>query len=698
MHATRSLGAVLRTILNHMKGDNRPRDVSNRSESIGNMRIRDVIVLAGLFALIPNLAGAQAAPSEELPVEELYHLDPLVVTATRNAQSLSTAPASISVIGNDELRERPAADLTDALRDLPGISLTAGSQGRRGIQIRGMDASYTLILVDGKRVNSSEAVFRHNDYDIGMLPVESIERIEVVRGGMSALYGSEALGGVINIITKPAGPDWRGSIGTEVQSPTGGSGGLEFRTNGHASGALVPDRLSLAVTGGFNRRDEWHAWSAAPVLDGDGAAVTRPDGSAVHWQDLATLEGRNDYNARAELTWTPGGSQTIGAEYGRSSQRRFGEYYIQGWGIADTDLDRQDVVVTHRSAPRWGSTEARGYGEWVTTSDGLEQTNAVVEGSLNATFGRHDFTVGGEARRVHLVSPTEFTATGAASVQQQAVYAQNQLAFTQAFTLLAGARLDRHENFGLHLTPRGYIVFTPDSRLTIKGGVGTAFRSPTLRQLSPESLTPSCRGACVIAGNPDLAPETSVSYELSANFSGRGWAGSVTGFQNDIDNLIDTPRGTGVPPIGTDPSGLPLYGPVNVNQARVRGIETTLRGEVGRLSMTGNYTFLDAVDLDADQRLDYRPRHNANAQLSWTAGEGSSVFVRGQYLGEQTTGEVVVDPYMLFDAGVTHRLSRRLSVKAGVLNLADTRTDSIEDAYAFVERGRAAYLGLSAGF
>ena len=123
----------------------------------------------------------------------------LVVTATRTEQAVSTAPASISVVAGRDLQQRPVGDLTDALRDLPGVSLSAGSQGRRGIQIRGMESSYTLVLVDGKRVSSSEAVFRHNDYDIGLVPVEAIDRIEVVRGGMSALYGSEALGGVIEV-------------------------------------------------------------------------------------------------------------------------------------------------------------------------------------------------------------------------------------------------------------------------------------------------------------------------------------------------------------------------------------------------------------------------------------------------------------------------------------------------------------------
>src|SRR5690606_36543566 len=202
--------------------------------------------------------------------------------------------------------------------------------------------------------------------------------------------------------------------------------------------------------------------------------------------------------------------------------------------------------------------------------------------------------------------------------------------------LLAGARLDHHESFGLHLTPRGYLVFTPLPQLTLKGGVGTAFKAPTLRQLSDESLTPSCRGSCVIVGNPDLSPETSVSYELSANLSGNGWAATLTGFQNDIDNLIDTPRGTGVPPIGTDDSGRPQYMPVNVNQARVRGVEASLRGQLApMLRMSGNYTLLDARDLDADRRLDYRPRHNVNLQFDWQVTDATTAFVRGQHLGEQ---------------------------------------------------------------
>ncbi|KJF83867.1 TonB-dependent receptor [Klebsiella aerogenes] len=126
----------------------------------------------------------------------------MVVTAAATEQSVKDAPASISVITQQDLQRKPVQNLKDVLRDVPGVQLTNEGDNRKGVSIRGLDSSYTLILIDGKRVNSRNAVFRHNDFDLNWIPVDSIERIEVVRGPMSSLYGSDALGGVVNIITK----------------------------------------------------------------------------------------------------------------------------------------------------------------------------------------------------------------------------------------------------------------------------------------------------------------------------------------------------------------------------------------------------------------------------------------------------------------------------------------------------------------
>lgn len=117
-------------------------------------------------------------------------------------KTLKMLPPVLASLPGEDLQRKPVQNLKDVLKEVPGVQLTNEGDNRKGVSIRGLDSSYTLILVDGKRVNSRNAVFRHNDFDLNWIPVDSIERIEVVRGPMSSLYGSDALGGVVNIITK----------------------------------------------------------------------------------------------------------------------------------------------------------------------------------------------------------------------------------------------------------------------------------------------------------------------------------------------------------------------------------------------------------------------------------------------------------------------------------------------------------------
>lgn len=647
-----------------------------------------------------SLSEGETAKLNITLLTESYSLgDDVVITATRTEQAVATAPASISVVSAQLLEQQPVADLTDALRNIPGVNLSASSQGRKTIQLRGMESSHTLLLIDGRRVNSSEAVFRHNDYDLSMLPIDAVDRIEVVRGGMSALYGSEALGGVINVITKPVSSQWDAKISSEFQTPTTGEGGEEYRTSIYSTGSLVKDKLGLTLSGTFNHRNIWNGWPDEPLTETDGSPVTRPDGSEVNRDELATLEGRNDHNFRSKFTWTPARNQTIEAEYGRGYQTRTGEYFIRGWGEADTEINRNDVVLSHRSNFSGGASELRGYREWIDSSnDGLSQANTTIEGNINLNPAENNaLTIGGEARWMNLDAPAEFE-SGSAGAYQQAVYLQNEYTLNSRFKLLAGARLDNHENFGLHLTPRGYLVFSATDQLIFKGGVGTAFKAPTLRQLSNESKTTSCRGGCVIVGDPDLNPEISTNFELSANYKSSTWGGSVTAFQNNVDNLIDTPRGDGVPSVGTDPeSGLDMYVPRNVNEARIRGIETTLFANLGnKARITANYAHLDAKDLTNNEDLQNRPRHNVNSQLNWYINNKATVFLRGKYIGEQITTAGAIDPYSMIDFGGSYHIMDTLRIRAGVTNLANTRTDNPNDGYSFVERARTIYVGFSA--
>ena len=177
-----------------------------------------------------------------------------VVTASATEQSVKDAPASISVITQQDLQRKPVQNLKDVLRDVPGVQLTNEGDNRKGVSIRGLSSSYTLILVDGKRVNSRNAVFRHNDFDLNWIPVDAIERIEVVRGPMSSLYGSDALGGVVNIITKKIGQKWTGTLSADTTIQEHRDRGDTYNGQFFTSGPLIDGVLGMKAYGSLAKR------------------------------------------------------------------------------------------------------------------------------------------------------------------------------------------------------------------------------------------------------------------------------------------------------------------------------------------------------------------------------------------------------------------------------------------------------------
>ncbi len=172
----------------------------------------------------------------------------MTVTATRTDTLLKDAPGAVSVITEQQIAEQPVRDIVDILSEVPGISLIGqGAGGRKTISIRGADNHHTLVLVDGRRIAASNAVMGHSNYENSWVPVENIKRIEVVRGPLSSLYGSEALGGVINIITKPPTKEWRGGFKIGGGAPSG-KGGNSTNVGAHVSGPLLKDRLGLTLS------------------------------------------------------------------------------------------------------------------------------------------------------------------------------------------------------------------------------------------------------------------------------------------------------------------------------------------------------------------------------------------------------------------------------------------------------------------
>lgn len=268
---------------------------------------------AALTAPLPVLANDSAN-------DDAKDLGTVVVTATGFEQKITDAPASISVVTREELQKRPYITLIDAVRDLEGVDVgeTTDKTGQRTISMRGMGAEYTLILIDGKRQNNHGDIYPNsfggNQFN-HIPPLDTIERIEVIRGPASTLYGADALGGVINIITRPVSDRWHGSatIGHSLQSNP--DFGADTTFDFSLSGPIIADRLGVGLRGSRYKRD-----ASTPTYD----VVYDPAGnpherSTTFGGGGSTVENTNEA-AGISLKWLINEKQDLALDYDTSKQ------------------------------------------------------------------------------------------------------------------------------------------------------------------------------------------------------------------------------------------------------------------------------------------------------------------------------------------------------------------------------------------
>ena len=654
------------------------------------------LLLAASICLPAAAALAQTAGDTTIV------FDPIVITATSGERFLKDAPASVTVVTGEELRERPVQDLASAIEGTPGIQLTGLGLGRRGISIRGMQPDHSLILVDGMRVNNSASAVQHSDYELGWVPAEAIERVEVVRGPMSSLYGSEALGGVVNIITRQATDAWRGSFSTLGTLSEHGRGGNGYDTSFYAGGPLVPGVLGLNLWGAFKGRTE----------------LSDPANPA-----LSLLTDEKALTGNATLTWTPDAQQRIDLSYGAGFEERWRNIAgavppgppppVRPTYRSEDDIWRQRVSLSHQGDWDWGTSRVRLYSAVLDRKNQRSDTeppsgphrfiDTVGDAQVSfSPFENHKLTLGTEVRHEYLKDPTVNRATGKAEQTHYAAFIQDEIAFGDRWELVVGGRLDHHQDFGLHASPRAYLLHHFNDALTFKAGVGTGFKAPTLKQLSPGYRGEGCNRGCIVVGDPSLKPETNLSFEAGLEYQQDIWSARAMVFQNDLENLIETYN------TGRVDDGLPVYSYRNVNKARIRGVE--LGGGVElpwNMRLDANYTYIDPVDRTTGRRLLERSRHAINATLGWSPIEGLTTSLRAQYLSGQdytVTGPGGVQMrrerpgYTLLSAYGDYAFSERTSLQFGVENITDVRVDSDAGANAFVDEGRRYFLGLRATF
>ncbi|MCO5072186.1 MAG: TonB-dependent receptor [Rhizobiaceae bacterium] len=649
------------------------------------------IIQSALLAvpLVIAMPGVTATFAQEEDGGELQNsgqknsitLETLVVTATGSAQTVPEAPATVTVIDAEEINSKPYASVADVLRDVPGVVLgtTSAKSGSASISMRGMGETYVLMMVDGRPVgNSNEATYNGFGVGVGttnLPPPAAIERIEIIRGPMSSLYGTAALGGVINIITKPVSDVWTGSItgGTTIHEDGDEGGSYEGRF--HLSGPLIPNVLGLTLYGSLHDRFD-HL-----LTDGSLQDVGRDNlGGRLSWkinesQNAALEIARNTYTSESSRGPT-GGVEVERMNYSLNHGWLWGDGFE-----TNSFVNYEDVSFAN------GDYES-----------GYSQFNA--NSKTNVTLGRHDLTIGGDFRSEETRhSPLRLPA-GLDPVMTRwnaAVFAENNWHLRDDFTATLGLRYDRNERYGSHFTPRVYGVWDVSPSLIVKGGMSGGYKVPQLKQADNNIIEPAGGGRGWDQGNTSLKPEESTNYEIGAVWlSDLGFQFGVTAYHSRFKNKIDRKR------ICEDVIGLTCRGReyiaqyVNRDAAELNGVEVTLDFPIHDVDVSLNYTYADSritKGANVGERFNNLPVHVANLGLDWHTTAALSVWGKAQYRSETfDTAASRVPDHLIVDIGFNYEFNENAEAHFGIYNVGNVTFDN-----DYVD-GRRYFLGMTTRF
>lgn len=632
-------------------------------------------------------------------------LEPLVVSAAGFEQRLIDAPASISVIAGPELLERRVITLADALREVEGINVDSrvGKTGAPNISIRGLPSDYTLILIDGRRQNVAGNITPNGFGEMATAfipPVAAIEQIEVIRGPMSTLYGSDAMGGVVNIITKKVGDTWGGTISATTTQQENDDFGAVYGTGLYTSGPIVPGKLGLTLRGNYTHRQ-----ASAPTL---------PPGM-VSDSELQSSRGfkrteADFWNFGTRLNWIVGENHDIwfDADWGRQvhdnsngelgnvfgtsatanykDELRFNrDQYAIGWtgrfgaGTLTTSLMYNESENIGRVIGT-----ALGTNPFVQPGDNwiLTNENIIFDAKFVAPIGdSHNLTIGTQYWDAEMITGiTTDVTTGELKPfkgEQISLFAEDAWKLTDDLTLTLGLRYDDHDKVGDNFSPRAYAVWHALPEWTIKGGISKGFKTPALNAFHNGINSVGSQGATIGYGDPNLKPETSTSYELGVVYDDqRAFSAGATVFFTDFSNKIGNTTWGPIDPL----TQLPIWVRTGNYDAESHGVESFLSWDFAeRWTLSANYTWTKTKNKETDLSLTSTPEHSANLRLTWRATNRFTFWTSAEYRGEseRNTNAAAVaalgdfEAYELFHLGMNWKASDTLTLHFTVNNLLD---------------------------
>lgn len=635
------------------------------------------LVTYALLAMLalPGLSTAKEEPQGVTPLEEV------VVTATRLETPTRQIGSSITVVTGEEIEQKQKVSVLEVLRSVPALDVvqSGGPGNQTSVFIRGAKSEHTLVLLDGVEMNDPSSTSR--GFNFANLTTENIERIEIIRGPQSTLYGSDAIGGVINIITKKGKGKPSGFVSAE-----GGSFNTFIEKAG-VSGAGKRINYSLGVS-----RWDTDGISAAGEEYGneeeDGYANTSVSARlGIIPTEIFDLDSVVRFiNSETDLD-NSGGIGGDDPNYTQEWEQLFfrtqGRLYLldglweQKLGFSLTHHDselRNDTDADHPHDLMLGSYEGQMVKfDW--------QHNLYLHETNTLTLGAET-----EEEKMESDYYSEslfglYTSTfEEKSVRTNGFYLQDQLTFRDSWFTTLGARVDDHEEYGTETTYRitsAYLTRTTGTRF--KGSYGTGFKAPTLFQLySPQY------------GNQDLDPEESTGWDIGVEQSlfDNTLTLGATYFSNQFEDLIDIDYST--------------FRYFNIEEAESDGVEVFAQLRPNQdLSVRINYTYTDTEDRTTDEELLRRPQDKLGLDVNYRFLERGNVNVGLVYVGHRDDIDPVsysrteMDAYTLVNLAALYQVSENITIFGRIENLFD---EDYEEVLGYGTPDRSGFAGIKLTF
>jgi vitamin B12 transporter len=562
----------------------------------------------------------------------------VVVTATLSPERAPAVAASVTVITREEIEKSGKSDVLELLREVPGVDVVqSGGPGKvASVFLRGADSTQTLVLIDGVRVNSPY----FSGYDFSSLSTSGVERIEIARGPFSALYGSDAIGGVVSVYTRPASKTPQASTSWSFGNRSFHEG-LLFATAG--TGDFAASLTARDARDGGERQT-----AGGSTVDHD-SWRSREVSARLEWAPTEALQS----GFRVERVFA---RTEVPSDGSLATPRRFTDFAQTlltlpvGWNVSSEN--RLAAVLSQAELhPTFSDTDS-----FDPKSDTQTRTRAarIVD---RWTLSGQTLAAAASFESSRVDSTDSFgPVLGGRKTETWGVALEDQIPLLESRLLaVAGVRYDHHSTFGASTNPRISLVYILSDRDSLRASFGTAFRAPSIGELYYPFY-----------GNPDLSPERSRSYEVGYTRRSEPVELNVALFRNDVHGLIQ-------------PDGSTFLA-VNVGRARTEGGEFSASAPIGSgLRGRISYTYLKAIDRTTGLGLLRRPRHRGSLDLAWTR-PGWSADLAAVLVGRRPDikagtypAERIEDPsYLRLDFFASYRLGS-FSPFLRLENLADRR-------------------------